>query len=168
MCISIHKHRTYLLTAVFSTMLFGSGCSERDHSEKAGLSNACDTSVAGCVDGRLIHVPSPDWRDQVIYFLMIDRFNDGDPSRNDQGYNLHDPTKESHYSGGDLQGVIDKLDYIQNIGATTLWTTPPVANQWWNKAQNYGGFHGYWPRDHRKIDEPTKISPTSSIAGACI
>lgn len=153
MYISIHKHRTYLLTAVFSTMLFGSGCSERDHSEKAGLSNACDTSVAGCVDGRLIHVPSPDWRDQVIYFLMIDRFNDGDPSRNDQGYNLHDPTKESHYSGGDLQGVIDKLDYIQNIGATTLWTTPPVANQWWNEAQNYGGFHGYWPRDHRKIDE---------------
>jgi len=152
MDLSIHKNHIYLLTAVFFITLVGNSCSQPKHSEKTSLSDACDASVAGCVDGRLLHVPSPDWRDQIIYFLMIDRFNDGDPSRNDQGYNLYDPSKESHYSGGDLQGIIDKLDYIQNIGATTLWTTPPVANQWWNEAQNYAGFHGYWPIDHRKID----------------
>lgn len=153
MYFSSNKHRTHLLAAVFLVMFAGNGCSDRNHSEQLSSSNACDASVAGCVDGRLLHVPSPDWQDQIIYFLMIDRFNDGDPSRNDQGYNLYDPSKENHYSGGDLQGVIDKLDYIQNIGATTLWTTPPVANQWWNEAQNYGGFHGYWPIEHRKIDQ---------------
>lgn len=153
MNIRIHKRRIYLLTAVFLIMLAGNGCSDTVHSNKANLTNACDASISGCVDGRLIHLPSPEWQDQIIYFLMIDRFNDGEPARNDQGYNLYDPTKESHYSGGDLQGVIDKLDYIQNIGATTLWTTPPVTNQWWNKAQNYGGFHGYWPIEHRKIDQ---------------
>ena len=152
MYISIHQYRTNFLTVLFFALLAVNGCSDTNLSEKTSLSNACDASVTGCVDGRLIHVPSPEWQDQIIYFLMIDRFNDGDRARNDQGYNLYDPSKESHYSGGDLQGVIDQLDYIQNIGATTLWTTPPVTNQWWNGAQNYGGFHGYWPIDHRKID----------------
>ncbi len=101
----------------------------------------------------LLHVPSPDWRDQVVYFLMIDRFNDGDPSLNDQGYGLYRPNEEAAYSGGDLQGVIDKLDYIQALGATTIWTTPPFANQWWSDSQHYGGYHGYWPRDFTKVDE---------------
>ena len=78
----------------------------------------------------LLHVPSPEWQDQVIYFLMTDRFNDGDPTNNDQGLGEFDPAKSSHFSGGDLQGVIDQLDYIQNMGMTAVWTTPWVANQW--------------------------------------
>ncbi|MEL7449021.1 MAG: alpha-amylase family glycosyl hydrolase [Pseudomonadota bacterium] len=103
-------------------------------------------------DELLLHVPSPDWRDQVIYFLMLDRFDDGDPSNNDQGANEYDPTKESHYSGGDIQGVIDRLDYIQGLGATAVWTTPQVANQWWSNAENYGGYHGYWATDFSDVD----------------
>ncbi|RDV24519.1 alpha-amylase [Alteromonas aestuariivivens] len=147
------KHGLCLSILIFFAVAGSNGCGVVSDNEKVTKAGACSESTNGCVDGRLLHVPSPDWRDQIIYFLMIDRFNDGDPLRNDQGYGLYDPSKESHYSGGDLQGVIDQLDYIQNIGATTLWTTPPVANQWWNEAQGYGGFHGYWPIDHRKIDE---------------
>jgi hypothetical protein len=67
-----------------------------------------------------LHVPSPDWRDQVIYFLMTDRFEDGNPSNNDQGVGLYKPQKESHYSGGDLLGVKKRLDYIQGLGATSV------------------------------------------------
>ena len=74
-------------------------------------------------------VASPDWRDQVIYFLMIDRFNDGDPSNNDQGANEYDPTSDAKFSGGDLAGVEQKLDYIQGLGASAVWITPPVANR---------------------------------------
>ncbi|WP_429068386.1 alpha-amylase family glycosyl hydrolase [Aeromonas bestiarum] len=99
------------------------------------------------------HVASPDWRDQIIYFLMIDRFNDGDPSNNDQGANEFDPTSDKKFSGGDITGVQQKLDYIAGLGATAVWMTPPVANQWWDPAQNYGGYHGYWARDMQKIDE---------------
>ena len=52
-----------------------------------------------------LHVPSPDWRDQIIYFLMTDRFEDGNPQNNDQGAGEYDPKKGSRYSGGDLAGV---------------------------------------------------------------
>jgi len=101
----------------------------------------------------LLHVPSPDWREQVIYFVFTDRFEDGDPTNNDQGAGEYDPTKTSHYSGGDLQGIIDRLDYIQTMGATAVWITPPVANMWWDPLAEFGGFHGYWARDFSKVDE---------------
>lgn len=58
------------------------------------------------------HVPSPDWRDQIIYFLMIDRFNDGDRANNDQGTGEYDPRSEKKFSGGDRAGVEQKIDYI--------------------------------------------------------
>ena len=106
-----------------------------------------------CSDGGKLHVASPEWRDQIIYFLMLDRFADGDPSNNDQGTGEYNPMDSSRYSGGDIKGVTDRLDYIQNLGATTIWTTPPVANQWWSKESGYGGYHGYWARDFTKIDE---------------
>ena len=97
-----------------------------------------------------LHVPSPDWRDQIIYFLMTDRFEDGNPQNNDQGAGEYDPQKGSRYSGGDLAGVQKRLDYIQGLGATSVWITPPVANQWWNGT--YGGYHGYWASDFKRVD----------------
>ena len=60
-----------------------------------------------------LHVPSPEWEDQVIYFLMLDRFADGDNSNNDQGGGEYDQKDSRKFSGGDIQGVIEHLDYIQ-------------------------------------------------------
>ncbi|MFP5374978.1 MAG: alpha-amylase family glycosyl hydrolase, partial [Gammaproteobacteria bacterium] len=102
-------------------------------------------------DGPL-HLPSPDWRDAVVYFAMIDRFDDGDPGNNDQGIGEYDPADHRRYSGGDLRGLARRLDYIQGLGATALWITPPVANQWWNPGGSYGGYHGYWASDFSAID----------------
>jgi len=101
-----------------------------------------------------LHVASPDdWREQIIYFVMPDRFFDGDSSNNDQGANEYDPTDPRKYSGGDLRGVTDKLAYIKGLGATAVWITPPVANLWWNPKDNYGGYHGYWARHFKQVDE---------------
>jgi glycosidase len=97
-----------------------------------------------------LHVPSPDWRDQIIYFLMTDRFEDGNPQNNDQGAGEFDPKQSARYSGGDLAGVQKRLNYIQGLGATAVWITPPVANQWWNGS--YGGYHGYWASDFKRVD----------------
>ncbi|MCD6105473.1 MAG: alpha-amylase [Thermosipho sp. (in: Bacteria)] len=94
-----------------------------------------------------------NWNDKVIYFLMIDRFNDGDLSNNDQGFGEFNPKDYRKYSGGDLQGIIDKIDYIKALGVDGIWITPPVANQWWDPWVNYGGYHGYWARDFKKVDE---------------
>jgi glycosidase len=95
---------------------------------------------------------SPDWRDQIIYFLMIDRFDDGDPSNNDQGAGEYDPADGARYSGGDLRGITRRIDYIHGLGATAVWITPPVANQWWNVRGRFSGYHGYWAEDFGKVD----------------
>lgn len=112
--------------------------------------NAAGTA---CEADLLLHVPSPEWRDQVIYFAMIDRFADGDSSNNDQGAGEFDPTKNSHYSGGDIPGMTARIDYIKALGATAVWITPPVANLWWNPRDQFSGYHGYWARDFKSVDE---------------
>lgn len=99
-----------------------------------------------------LHVPSPDWRDQVIYFVMTDRFDDGDPSNNDQGAGEYDPGDARKYSGGDLRGLARRIDYVRGLGATAVWITPPVANQWWNPVAQYGGYHGYWAAHFMQVD----------------
>ncbi|URA09080.1 alpha-amylase family glycosyl hydrolase [Thermospira aquatica] len=102
---------------------------------------------------RYLHVPSPDWRDQIIYFIMIDRFYDGNPDNNNMGAGEYDPKENAKFSGGDIAGIASKLDYIQGLGATAIWITPPVANQWWDPLVHYGGYHGYWARDFMAVDE---------------
>ena len=52
--------------------------------------------------GLMLHVPSPDWSEQVIYFVMIDRFDNGDATNDDQGAGEYDPATNAKYSGGDL------------------------------------------------------------------
>jgi glycosidase len=103
--------------------------------------------------GPMLHVASPAWQDQIIYFVFTDRFANGDPSNDDQDAGEFDPANKDKYSGGDLQGIIDHLDYIQGLGATAVWITPPVANMWWDPEQGSGGYHGYWARNLKKVDE---------------
>ena len=100
-----------------------------------------------------LHVPSPDWRDQVLYFLLTDRFADGNPANNDQGAGEYQPGVAGFYQGGDLQGVIDRLGYIRGLGATGVWITPPVANQWVDPWVKYTGYHGYWAENFKQVDK---------------
>lgn len=102
--------------------------------------------------GLRLHVPSPDWQDQIIYFVMTDRFDDGDPTNNDQGAGEFDPASGAKYSGGDLAGVTRRVDYIQGLGATAVWVTPPVANQWWDPLLQFSGYHGYWAENFMEVD----------------
>jgi glycosidase len=98
------------------------------------------------------NVPSPDWRDQIVYLAMIDRFDDGDAANNDQHAGEYDPQDPARYNGGDLCGLAHRLDYIHDLGATALWITPPVANQWWDGQIHYGGYHGYWAENFMQVD----------------
>lgn len=93
-----------------------------------------------------------DWRDEILYFALIDRFDDGEPDNNDQGANEYDPADSRRYSGGDLVGLTRRLDYIRGLGATALWITPPVRHQWWDEAVGYGGYHGYWAQHFMEVD----------------
>jgi glycosidase len=78
-------------------------------------------------------------RDDVIYLIMPDRFADGDPS-NDQPPNsdgVCDRSKQMAYHGGDLRGIRRHLEYLHDLGATTLWLTPV----WKNTDSDYHGYH---------------------------
>jgi glycosidase len=101
----------------------------------------------------LLHVSSPDWREQIIYFVMIDRFADGNPDNNDQNVNLYRPTTLDYYNGGDIEGITEQLQYIKQLGATAVWLTPPNANLWWSESAQSAGYHGYWARNFVEVDE---------------
>ena len=85
-----------------------------------------------------------------IYMLMPDRFSNGDES-NDRIAGMRDQSlnRDSIYArhGGDFQGIINHLDYIQNLGATTLWMTPVLENDMPNRTE-----HGYSFTNHYKIE----------------
>jgi glycosidase len=82
-----------------------------------------------------------DWRDEVIYQLLVDRFADGDPNNN---YSV-DRTALAKYQGGDWQGIIDRIDYLKRLGVTTIWISPVVKNV--ENDANVHGYHGYWTQD---------------------
>ncbi|CAN5279290.1 hypothetical protein BH09MYX1_BH09MYX1_02980 [soil metagenome] len=87
-----------------------------------------------------------DWRDEVIYQVLVDRFADGDVNndfRVQAGY-------LARYQGGDWKGLEDHLDYIQNLGVTTLWISPIVKNV--ETDADFDGYHGYWAQDLRKLN----------------
>ena len=96
----------------------------------------------------------------VFYFVMPDRFANADTS-NDQGgltgdelVHGFDPTNSGFYHGGDLAGLLDKLDYLQGMGVTAIWMTPMFKNQ---PVQGEGdnvsaAYHGYWITDFTQFD----------------
>lgn len=120
--------------------------------KKAYAMTAFDFDLDRGTDFKGTRAASPNWQDQVIYFLMTDRFyngttsNDKDPSFS---YN-ENQALESHYNGGDFVGIEQKLDYIKDLGATAIWITPPVKNQ--VHEGFYHGYHGYWASDFTQTD----------------
>jgi neopullulanase len=94
-----------------------------------------------------------------IYLLMPDRFSNGD-TNNDHYANMRDTVADRKNPlarhGGDLQGVINHLDYIQQLGATAVWLTPVIENDMPLEKESAGlvsGYHGYWFTDHYEIDK---------------
>jgi alpha-amylase len=91
--------------------------------------------------GQEIATHVTDWRDEVIYQLMVDRFANGDPN-NDWNVNPYAPAS---YHGGDWQGVIDHLNYLDELGVTALWISPVVKNV--ETDAGVWSYHGYWTQD---------------------
>lgn len=99
----------------------------------------------------------PFWGNATIYFLMTDRFVNGDPS-NDAAYGREkDGDTFRSFEGGDIRGVITKLEdgYFRDLGVTAIWTTP-LIQQVRQPQQEFGrsyAFHGYWPKDWTAVDQ---------------
>lgn len=115
-----------------------------------------------------------DFREETVYFMMTDRFADGNSSNNNiwgdeympDGTSIYDYSEDkcgvlSYYHGGDFQGIINNLDYLVDMGFTAIWITPSVKQpegRYYYDGSNGGdayqasAFHGYWGYDFDKID----------------
>src|SRR5271165_4609205 len=100
---------------------------------------------------------------EIVYFLLPDRFNAGNPSNNRGGVESDEPEETGFnpanpdfFHGGDLQGITLRLDYLRDLGATSIWMSPIFRNL---AVQTYGrgirpkaGYHGYWILDFTDVD----------------
>ena len=98
--------------------------------------------------------------DEVLYFLLPDRFENGDTA-NDRGglkgdrlVTGFDPAAKGFYHGGDLKGLLARLDYVEALGATAIWVGPIFKNKpvQGPKGQESAGYHGYWVTDFTTVD----------------
>lgn len=115
-------------------------------------------------DAALLRAPvsDPANQDEIFYFVMPDRFANGDPANNtggiaggvlDHGFKADD---KGYYHGGDLAGLRAKLPYLKELGVTAIWMTPMFKNRAVQGDGTIGGssagYHGYWPVDYTQID----------------
>ena len=124
------------------------------------LTAALLLTLAGSATAPIEQVRARAPEDEVIYFVLPDRFDNGDPA-NDRGGRTgdrlqtgYDPTSKGFYHGGDLKGLTNRLDYIQALGATAIWLAPIFKNKAVQGAAGHesAGYHGYWITDFTTVD----------------
>lgn len=114
-------------------------------------------------DGKIVtnasNLKRDDYHAATLYFMMVDRFNDGDKSINNPVVDARvDP--KANYQGGDLKGITAKIKdgYFKDLGINTIWVSPIVQNpqsayQEYPKPRRwFSGYHGYWPVYTTKVD----------------
>ena len=95
----------------------------------------------------------------IMYFLMIDRFYNGNPD-NDEPVDDPEVAERANYHGGDLAGIRKKIEegYFEMLGMNTIWTTPITQNpldayrEYPEPQRKYTGYHGYWPVTLTTVD----------------
>src|SRR5215211_2715004 len=94
--------------------------------------------------------------DESFYFVMADRFENAAPANDLGGLPLADsgfkPEARGYYHGGDLKGLLERIDYIRGLGTDSIWLTPSFKNKAVQPEDNSAGYHGYWITDFTQID----------------
>ncbi len=133
-----------------------------------GFNNILDVCVFGG-GGSCGEVDESDWRDVVMYFVMVDRFADSDGVADevDGASDGPDNGPSGQYEGGDLTGVTERMDYLDDLGVTAIWLSAPYNNRDTagaaidpgSDSHLYSGYHGYWPSpaniDYSDPDNPS-------------
>ena len=114
----------------------------------------------GCVVTDVNDIRRQDSQSQILYSLMIDRFNNGN-TENDWKINSPEVLDKVDYQGGDLAGISAKIDdgFFADLGVTTIWISPITQNPYdaWGQNVNpdtkFSGYHGYWPIYSTVVDK---------------
>ncbi|MFC3500241.1 pullulanase-type alpha-1,6-glucosidase [Micromonospora krabiensis] len=155
------------LACLLTLTLVGTPVAVRQLSSDTGGTTAAPVTAAGAAQWRtepsaetLLAAGRDGGRAEQFYFVLPDRFANGD-RRNDRGGLTGDrlrtgldPTDKGFYHGGDLKGLMDRLDYVQGLGTTAIWLAPVFKNR---PVQGRGddvsaGYHGYWITDFTQVD----------------
>lgn len=140
--------RAFLVIPIAVLLFIIPGCAVRDHPPAPPQSTTASGPQTLPPTTSKSHEA---WSDAVLYFVIVDRFADGDPTNNQNV----DINAKGTFHGGDLKGLIKNLDQISDLGVTAIWITPVAKNidgfvtgagfpDW--------GYHGYWADDFYKLD----------------
>lgn len=140
------------ICAIFSTLF---ACSD-NQTTKIEQQTAKENDHVSQNQSELPHYLTRDIQDEVFYFVMPDRFHNGNPD-NDNGSKTiklsqggFDKTNAGAYHGGDIQGLKEKIPYLKEMGISAIWLTPIMRNQ--AVQGDISGYHGYWVLDFTEID----------------
>jgi glycosidase len=142
-------------SAVTRSQLPGRGaCRSAGRAGLAGLLAAALLAASGA--WAQAGASARSWADEVLYFVLIDRFADGDPSNN-RGVDRRNP---GGWHGGDLKGLTQQLGELQDLGVTAIWINPVQLQQARGMPAGapgapsfvHEGFHGYWIADFTKME----------------
>lgn len=141
----LHRWRAALLGVL--TTVATAACAPVARQADAGLEQPVATTV------------DPFWRNATVYFLMTDRFANGDPSNDRAVPAPHEAGVLRGFEGGDIRGVTQRIEqgYFTELGVDAIWTTPVIQNVRGSVIEGEWGrtyaYHGYWPRDWTAVDE---------------
>lgn len=147
------------LSAVMSAAALSlAACSESEPQAPGTQSSAVSSSEATAPALTQVNNLSADpfWNNATIYFMLPDRFNNGNPD-NDLSYGRNsDAAHMRGFHGGDLRGVIQKLEegYFTDLGVDAIWMSPIIENVhgYDEGDKRTYAFHGYWPKDWTSVD----------------
>lgn len=143
-------------SAALAALLLAACASAHDGLAPLPAASAATQAGASALDQLRQRPPS----DEVVYFVMPDRFANGDPA-NDRGgltggrlETGFDPAAKGFFHGGDLQGLTQKLPYLKDLGITAIWFSPIFQNKpvQGPKGDESAGYHGYWVTDFTRPD----------------
>lgn len=126
------------LALVLGLALLLAGCNQRASAPSEGIGGVSPAAVTGETFNE----------DDIVYMVLTDRFNDGNPANNNQGFNEYRPGNLKFYQGGDWQGLINQFNYIKNLGVTAIWISPVSDDQDVSKDGGEAGYHGYFTYDY--------------------
>ncbi|MBQ4819491.1 alpha-amylase family glycosyl hydrolase [Aquimarina sp. MMG016] len=146
--------KNFVKTIVFSLLCTAIACKSEAKKEETELSTTADSTT----ERTTAKQENPFiWEGANVYFLLTDRFNNGDTSND----NLLERTNETGtlrgFEGGDIKGVIQKIEegYFKDLGINAIWFTPVVEQVHGSVDEGTGNtyaYHGYWAKDWTKID----------------
>ena len=152
---------------VYKLVVDGAWIADPDNPRKSPDGYGAFNSVARVDCDRCPARPAIDWRDAIMYFVMIDRFANGDASNDGPVGTVEYP---GQYQGGDFAGLRQKIEagYFTDLGVNTLWITSPIDNadnaNPGSDGHAYSGYHGYWPRDLDAAE--SKFGSEAELKGA--